>query len=75
MRKLKFTPMKISNREKEVLENISFGFTIDEIANRLFLSPHTIISHRKNLFEKLEATNAALLIRRGFQMGLLELAA
>ena len=64
--------MNISKREHEVLENISFGYTIDEIAHRLFLSPHTIVSHRKSLFEKLEATNAALLIRRGFQTGLLQ---
>jgi len=65
--------MKISNREREVLTDISYGYTIEEIANRLFLSPHTIISHRKNLFEKLEANNAPSLIRQGFQMGLLNL--
>ena len=64
--------MKISARELEVLEHVSFGYTTDEIAQRLCLSPHTIISHRKNLCEKLEASNVALLIRRGFQMGLLE---
>jgi len=65
--------MIISNREKEVLTDISYGYTIEEIAKRLFLSRHTVISHRKNLFEKLEAKNAPSLIRQGFQMGILDL--
>ena len=61
----------ISNREKEVLEKISFGHTTKEIAQLLFLSPHTVEQHRKNLLLKLDVRNTAGLIRKGFEYGFL----
>ncbi len=63
----------ISEREKEVLENISRGFTAKEIANKLFLSCHTIISHRKSLYLKLEATNSAQLVYQGIKHGYIQI--
>ena len=63
----------ISNREIEVLENISYGFTTSEIAQRLYLSSHTVVSHRKNLQSKLDARNIAVLVRKAFEYGLLQL--
>jgi len=63
--------IKISDREKEVLVNISFGFTVQEIAKKLYLSAHTIASHRKNLYTKLNAANSPQLVRIGFTMGYL----
>ena len=63
----------ITPREREVLENISFGYTVKEIANRLYLSSHTIISHKKNLCSKLDAANGPELVRKGFQFGYLSL--
>lgn len=62
---------KISSREQEVLEQISRGFTTQEIATNLLLSPHTILTHRKNLLEKMQVPNAAGLVRRAFEMQLL----
>jgi len=41
---------KISRREREVLELISFGFSVKEMAFTLYLSEHTIITHKRNLF-------------------------
>lgn len=64
----------ITKREKEVLENISLGLTTKEIASMLYLSSHTIISHKKNLCEKLGAANAPELVRKGFQFGFLSFA-
>lgn len=63
----------ISMREIQVLENISHGYSIKEIAQNLQLSSHTIISHRRNLRAKLKATNSPELVRRGFQFGYLSL--
>jgi len=62
---------KISNREIQVLELISLELTTKDIADRLILSDNTIKTHKKNLFIKLEAKNAAGLIRRAFEYGLL----
>ena len=61
----------ITQREKEILKLISFEFTTLEIAEKLFLSPHTIITHRRNLFSKLDVKNVAGLVRRGFEEGIL----
>ncbi len=59
----------ISEREIEVLKLISQGHTNHEIAERLFLSFHTIDSHRRNLLEKLGAKNTADLVRIGLEKG------
>lgn len=40
-------------REKEVLRLIALGHTNKTIADTLFISTHTVISHRKNITEKL----------------------
>jgi two-component system, NarL family, nitrate/nitrite response regulator NarL len=53
----------ISSREKEVLELIADGLTNPQIAERLFLSLHTVDSHRKNLLTKFGTNNAASLIK------------
>ncbi len=49
--------VRLTNREKEVLHYSIRGYTINEIANEIFLSPDTIKFHRRKLFEKLEVTN------------------
>ena len=61
----------ISTREKEVLHLIAHEYTTKEIAHTLFLSPHTVDSHKKNLKLKLDVKNSAGLVRRGFEMGIL----
>ena len=53
----------ISTREKEVLMLIAEGLTNQQIATQLFISLHTVESHRKNLLIKFEANNTATLIK------------
>ena len=47
------TSTEISEREKTILTNVAKGFTNKEIAEKLFLSTHTVITHRKNITNKL----------------------
>ena len=61
----------LSHREHEVLHLIANENTAREIADKLFISKHTVISHRQKLREKLNAKNTAGLVRRGFELGLL----
>ncbi|GGW37069.1 response regulator transcription factor [Arenibacter certesii] len=56
--------LQISGREQEVLEHIANGFSSKEIADMLFISNHTVVSHRKNLIEKFQVKNTAHLIKK-----------
>lgn len=53
----------LSSREKEVLQLIADGFTNPQIATKLFISLHTVDSHRKNLLTKFAVNNTASLIK------------
>lgn len=49
--------INLSDREREILQLSIRGFTINEIAEKTFVSPETIKFHRKKLFSKLKVTN------------------
>ncbi|MBP7555039.1 MAG: response regulator transcription factor [Chitinophagaceae bacterium] len=53
----------LSRREAEVLQLISDGLTNPQIAEKLFISLHTVDSHRKNLLTKFGVNNTASLIK------------
>ena len=61
----------LTEREHEVLELIAAGSTNREIAERLFLSPHTVKEHTSVLYRKLRARNRAEAVQRAQRMGLL----
>ncbi|MDE5791304.1 MAG: response regulator transcription factor [Muribaculaceae bacterium] len=48
----------LSNREKEIIALVVKGMTNKEIADTLFLSVHTVITHRRNIARKLEIHSA-----------------
>jgi len=66
-----FIQKQVSQRELQVLELVAFEHTMKEVASKLFISEHTVVSHRKNLMTKLKVKNTAGMIRRGFELGLL----
>ena len=53
----------ITRREKEVLQLVAEGYTNSEIAEKLFVSPATVDTHRKNLLAKFNMKNSAALVR------------
>jgi DNA-binding NarL/FixJ family response regulator len=61
----------LTKREKEVLKLIAEGLTNNQIAARLFISPLTVDSHRKNLLTKLNVNNTASLIRLAVEQQLI----
>jgi len=63
--------MILTRREKEVLNLIAEGLTNQEIAEKLFISPLTVDSHRKNLITKLGARNTASLVKLAVEKGLI----
>ena len=62
----------LSHREQEVLECLYTGSSTKEIAEALFISHHTVDSHRKNLIHKFEAKNSIHLIYLALQKGFLK---
>jgi two-component system response regulator DesR len=61
----------LTEREREVLDLIARGSTNREIAQRLYLSPHTVKEHTSVLYRKLGARNRADAVQRAQRIGLL----
>ncbi|MBK8568396.1 MAG: response regulator transcription factor [Saprospiraceae bacterium] len=59
----------LTRREKEVLALIAEGMTNNEIAEKLFISPLTVDSHRKNLLAKFGVKNTAAMVKYGMEVG------
>ena len=52
-------PVSRSDRETEVIELVATGYTNQEIADHLFLSPHTVKDHASAIYRKLGVRNRA----------------
>ena len=63
-------PPILSRREKEVLEHIAEGLTSPQIAEKLFISLHTVDTHRKNILTKFNVNNTAALIKLAVRLNL-----
>lgn len=61
----------ISTRELEIIRLIADQLTTAEIAKKLFISKHTVESHRQNILLKLGLKNTAGLVKYAIQKGLL----
>ena len=61
----------VSERELEVLSLIAEGLTNQEIAARLYLSPHTVKAHARNIYAKLGANSRTQAVAKGRALGFL----
>ena len=62
---------ELTPREKEIIRAIAEGLTNQEIGGKLFLSPQTVATHRKNILSKLQLKNTAALIKYAAESRLL----
>ena len=62
----------LSNREKEVLELITKGFTAEEIARLLQVSQHTVQTYVRRIYSKLNVNSRAQAIYEARQQGILD---
>jgi DNA-binding NarL/FixJ family response regulator len=58
--------------EIEIVRLIARGMTTKEIASKKNISFHTVMSHRKNIFRKVNVTNVSELIRYAMRSGLID---
>ena len=63
--------VNLSKREMGILELIADGLTTDAIAEKLFISRHTVNSHRRNLNVKLGVSRPAELINKAKELGII----
>ena len=63
----------LTAREIEVLQLLSRGCSYAGVASAMGISVHTVGSHIKNAYRKLEVGSAAAAVTRGIQLGLLAL--
>ena len=62
----------LTDREIEILKLVALGLTNAEIGNRLFISPRTVDTHRRNLMQKLGVHSAVELTHYAYKHKLLE---
>ncbi|MGB0839545.1 MAG: LuxR C-terminal-related transcriptional regulator [Chitinophagales bacterium] len=70
-RKIDCEPTNLSSREIEIVQHISEGFSAKEIAKALFISPHTVYTHRKNIMKKVGVNSASELIVFAMKTGII----
>jgi DNA-binding CsgD family transcriptional regulator len=63
--------VRLTGRETEVLRLIARGCTYSQVADRLGMSAHTVASHIKNAYRKLEVHCAAAAVMRAVELQLL----
>jgi DNA-binding CsgD family transcriptional regulator len=62
---------RLTVREREVIELLARGCTYSQVADRLGMSAHTVTSHIKNAYRKLDVHSAAAAVMRAVQLQIL----
>lgn len=61
----------LTHREKELLNGIADGHTDKRLADKLFISPHTVRTHLKNIYEKLNAHSKVEAVMKAIKEGII----
>lgn len=64
------TEERLTNRETQVLRLLAQGCTYSGVAERLGMSTHTVGSHVKNSYRKLDVHSAAAAVMRAVELQL-----
>ncbi|MEO8972278.1 MAG: response regulator transcription factor [Ktedonobacteraceae bacterium] len=62
----------LTEREREILRFVAEGYTNNQIAERLVISPKTVDTHRTHVMDKLNLHSRAELVKYAMRRGLLE---
>lgn len=62
---------RLTRREAEIVRLVSEGATTAAIAAKLFISPQTVETHRKNVMQKFKVNNSAALIRKALEYNII----
>jgi len=62
----------LTEREREILKLVAEGYTNNQIAERLVISPKTVDTHRTHIMDKLNLHSRAEIVKYAMRRGLLE---
>jgi DNA-binding NarL/FixJ family response regulator len=65
--------LRLSSRERQVLQMLAEGHSVIKISEKLLLSPKTIETYRSRMMEKLGISNFATLVKFAIQQGVIHL--
>jgi DNA-binding NarL/FixJ family response regulator len=60
----------LTSREREILNELISGQSLREVAEEMDISMHTVQTHTKNIYKKLQVNNRIQLLRRASELGL-----
>mgnify|MGYP001068903938 CR=1 FL=1 len=66
------TKITLSEREQDILNLISKGIEKKQIGDTLHISSNTVAYHVKNIYDKLNVSNAPAAVRQAFRSGILD---
>jgi DNA-binding NarL/FixJ family response regulator len=64
----------LTQTEQEILKEIALGLSTKEVAQKRNVSVHTVMTHRKNIFRKIEVNNVHEATKYAMKAGLIDLA-
>lgn len=64
--------LEISLREKEILQYLAMGYKNQDIANKLFISVHTVKNHIKHILAKLDVQNRTQAVSKAIDFDLIQ---
>ena len=63
----------LSTTEQDVIRYMALGKSTKEIANLKYVSFHTVNTHRKNIFKKLQVNNVQEAVRKAISLGVIDM--
>jgi DNA-binding NarL/FixJ family response regulator len=70
---IKQEKLVLTATEQEILKDIALGRTTKEIASKRTISIHTVITHRKNIFRKIEVNNVHEATKYALRAGIVDM--
>ncbi|MEM6523505.1 MAG: response regulator transcription factor [Bacteroidota bacterium] len=67
----KIKEYQLSERELDIIRSLADGLSSNQIAEKLFISVHTVRTHRKNILRKLDLHNSPELVQYAINHGIL----
>ena len=61
----------LTDRERQILDQVAGGLSNKEVAARLFITPSTVRQHTLNIYRKLEVNDRRAAVARACELGLL----